>query len=51
MDKQMYKELVAEHMRRNAKLEEKNLELEQKIQSIENYQEVSQGYVYRYTNG
>ena len=32
MDKQMYKELVAEHMRRNAKLEEKNLELEQKIQ-------------------
>ena len=32
MDKQMYKELVAEHMRRNVKLEEKNLELEQKIQ-------------------
>ena len=32
MDKQMYKELVAEHMKRNAKLKEKNLELEQKIQ-------------------
>ena len=26
MDKQMYKELVAEHMKRNAKLKEKNLE-------------------------
>ena len=32
MDKQMYKELVAEHMRRNVKLEKTNLELEQKIQ-------------------
>ena len=32
MDKQMYKELVAEHMKRNVKLEKTNLELEQKIQ-------------------
>ena len=32
MDKQMYKELVAEHMRKNVKLEKTNLELEQKIQ-------------------
>ena len=32
MDKQMYKELIAECMRKNAKLEEQNLELEQKIQ-------------------
>ena len=32
MDKSMYKQLVAEYMRKNAKLEEQNLELEQKIQ-------------------
>jgi maltoporin len=32
MDKSMYKQLVAEYMRKNAKLEEQNLELEQKTQ-------------------
>ena len=32
MDKAMYKQLVAEYMRKNAKLEEQNLELEQKTQ-------------------
>ena len=32
MDKAMYKQLTAEYMRKNAKLEEQNLELEQKTQ-------------------
>ena len=32
MDKSMYKQLVAEYMRKNAKLEKQNLELEQKTQ-------------------